>query len=165
MVLTGHVHNYQRIEFVGAGIKIPFFVIGNGGYWNLHHIGMKVGGADAETGAKLMAGVDTRHGFVTFGIDKHKIIGHLTTVPRPHESWSEAESYNEQADVFSYPADSVFLNAGQQIELLPAGGSQLPPEPAMPGSGHGRSKGKASKAKSTGKKTSRKKKKSKKKRL
>ena len=43
MVLNAHVHNYQRIELSVAGHTIPFFVIGNGGYWNLHHLGRGAG--------------------------------------------------------------------------------------------------------------------------
>ncbi|HZD88883.1 MAG TPA: metallophosphoesterase [Pseudolabrys sp.] len=130
MVLTGHVHNYQRIEFQSGSYKIPFFVIGNGGYWNLHHIASKIGNADPETGAKLMAGVDTRHGFVTFEIGRRVINGHHTTVPRPQESWSDPNAYDDQADAFSYPADPVFLADGDEIELLPANGTHLPPEDA-----------------------------------
>lgn len=134
MVLTGHVHDYQRIEYQNAGFTIPFFVIGSGGYWNLHHIATRVGNADPETGAKLMSGFDTRHGFVTFEISKRVINGHFTTVPRPQESWSDPNAFNDQADAFSYPADPLFLASGQSISFLPTNGSHLPPTPA-PASG------------------------------
>jgi hypothetical protein len=37
MVLTAHVHNYQRIERgIVAGTQTPFLVVGNGGYFHLH---------------------------------------------------------------------------------------------------------------------------------
>lgn len=166
MVLTGHVHNYQRIEFTSGDIKIPFFVIGCGGYWHLHKIAVPAGDSDPETGAKLMAGADTRHGFVTFEIGKRAIEGHFTTVPRPHESWSRPDAYNDQADRFSYPAEPVFLKDGQDVELLPAAGTHLPPEPTAPGprrtrTSHTRSKRKTTRTKST---TSTKRKRSRKKR-
>lgn len=140
LVLTGHVHNYQRIEYENAGFKIPFFVIGGGGYWNLHHIATRVGNADPETGAKLMSGFDTRHGFVTFEISKRVINGHYTTVPRPQESWSDPNAFNDQADAFSYPADPMFLADGQEFSLLPPNGSQLPPATGSARSGSSRSK-------------------------
>jgi len=38
MVLSAHVHNYQRIERQLGEHTVPFFVIGSGGYWNLHHL-------------------------------------------------------------------------------------------------------------------------------
>jgi hypothetical protein len=125
MVLSGHVHNYQRIELQTAGHTIPFFVIGNGGYWNLHHLGSPPGYADPETTAKLLAGVDDRHGFMTFDIGRKVINGHFTTVPRPQESWSNPKAFNEQFDVFSYPATPMRLAAGQQVALLPATGSHV----------------------------------------
>ncbi len=166
MVLTGHVHNYQRIEFTSGKIKIPFFVIGCSGYWNLHHIGMETGGADSETGAMLMSGVDTRHGFVTFEISQNTIDGRFTTVPRPQESWSDADVFNDRADHFSYPADPVFLGDGQTIDLLPANGTHLPPERPMRGSrGTGnRSRTARSKTNTSRKKKARKKQKGRKKR-
>jgi len=39
LVLTGHVHNYQRVNrVIGDGDPVPFIVAGNGGYHNLHHL-------------------------------------------------------------------------------------------------------------------------------
>src|SRR5262249_33787331 len=64
MVLTAHVHNYQRIELDRGGTPLPFFVIGSGGYWNLHHLGAAPGYKDPETEAELKAGIDNRHGFM-----------------------------------------------------------------------------------------------------
>ena len=128
MVLTAHVHNYQRIELHAAGATVPFFVIGNGGYWNLHHLASHPGYQDPHTGAKLIAAIDDRHGFMTFEIGKTAINGHFTTVPRPQESWSDPKGYNPNFDVFSYPAAPAFLMAGQQVTLVPAGGLNLAPQ-------------------------------------
>ncbi|HEY0418102.1 MAG TPA: metallophosphoesterase [Acetobacteraceae bacterium] len=128
MVLAAHVHNYQRIELHVGGAVVPFFVIGNGGYWNLHKLASQPGYQDPQTGAKLIAAVDDRHGFMTLEITKSVINGHFTTVPRPQESWSDPKGYNPNFDVFSYPAAPVFLKTGQQATLAPEGGSNVAPQ-------------------------------------
>ena len=140
MVLSAHVHDYQRIELRTAKRTIPFFVIGNGGYWNLHHLAAKPGYQDPETEAKLIAGVDSHHGFMTFEIGAKVINGNFTTVPRPQDSWSDPNAYNIAFDVFSYPAAPIMLDAGEQIVLVPPTGSHVAPHQghdAPPPSGHG----------------------------
>ena len=127
MVLSAHVHNYQRIEATVAGHTVPFLVIGNGGYWNLHHLAAAPGFRDDQTGAVLKAGVDSRHGFMTFEIGRSTINGHMTTVPRPQESWTDAQGYNASFDVFNYPAAPLFLSRGQTATLLPPDGTHVPP--------------------------------------
>ena len=127
MVLSGHVHNYQRIEMQSGDIKIPFFVIGIGGYWNLHHVASPVGYSDPETGAKLLSATDKRHGYVTFEISPHVINEHFTSVPRPQESWSDPNAYDKEADVFSYSADPIFLPDGEEFVLVPPNGTHVPP--------------------------------------
>ncbi len=158
MVLTGHVHNYQRIEMQSGAIKIPFFVIGNGGYWNLHHVASPVGYSDPETGAKLLSATDKRHGYVTFEISQNVINGHFTTVPRPQESWSDPNAYNDQADVFSYSAEPIFLAAGEDFVLVPPNGSHVPP---TTDAGGAPKKAKPAKAKKSKKKSAKKAKKKK----
>jgi hypothetical protein len=134
MVLNAHVHNYQRIELAVLGHTLPFFVIGNGGYWNLHHLGAANGYKDPETEAELMASIDSRHGFMTFEISPKVINGHFTTVPRPQESWTDAQAYNASFDVFSYSALPMFLKDGEQVTLVPADGSNVAPhvDPTAP---------------------------------
>ena len=131
MVLSAHVHNYQRIELqVGGksgGHLIPFFVIGNGGYWNLHHMAAANGYRDPETEARLVASLDSRHGFMTFEISDSVINGHFTTVPRPQESWTDAQAYNASFDVFSYSSVPAFLAAGETVTLIPPDGTNVPP--------------------------------------
>jgi hypothetical protein len=127
MVLSAHVHNYQRIERVLDGHTIPFFVIGNGGYWNLHHLAAAPGYKDPQTEAELMAGIDSRHGFMTFEISDSVINGHMTTVPRPQESWTDANAYNATFDVFNYTSTPLFLSRGAQVALVPPDGTQVPP--------------------------------------
>ncbi len=127
MVLGAHVHNYQRIEKTLAGHTVPFLVIGNGGYWNLHHLAAAAGYRDPETEAALVAGIDSRHGFMTFDISEKVINGHFTTVPRPQESWSDPQAYNATFDVFSYSAQPMMLADGETVTLVPPDGSHIPP--------------------------------------
>ena len=82
-MLSAHVHNHQRIERQLDGHAIPFFIIGNGDYWNLHRLAAVNGYCDPETGARLIASINSRHGFMTFEISDSVINGHLRTMPRP----------------------------------------------------------------------------------
>ena len=127
LVLNAHVHNYQRIELKLGARTLPFLVIGNGGYWNLHHLGAAPGYQDPDTMAVLKAGIDSRHGFMTFEIGDKVINGHFTTVPRPQESWTDAQAYNAAFDVFSYSALPMTLADGEQVTLAPADGTALAP--------------------------------------
>jgi hypothetical protein len=134
MVLNAHVHNYQRIEQQAGAITIPFFVIGGGGYWNLHQLAAAQGYKDPETGARLISAIDSRHGFMTFEISDTVINGNYTTVPRPQESWTDPQAYNASFDVFSYPATPVFLAKGENVTLVPPDGTNIPPhlDPSQP---------------------------------
>ena len=96
---------------------MPFFVIGNGGYYNLHYLNVAVGHEDAQSGARLVGGVDSRHGFATIEVTAERIDGFFTTVPRPQESWSNPAGYVE-ADRFSYTAKPIRLAEGQRLQLL-----------------------------------------------
>jgi hypothetical protein len=107
-----------------AGHTIPFFVTGNGGYWNLHHVGAAPGYINPETEAKLVAWIDSRHGFMTFEINDKVINGHFTTVPRPQASRTDAQAYNAHFDVFSYTAAPLFLPEEQTVTLVPQHGAQ-----------------------------------------
>jgi hypothetical protein len=127
MVLNAHVHNYQRIERRVGTHVVPFFVIGNGGYWNLHHLAAANGYRDPETEAALIASIDSRHGFMTFEISDSVINGHFTTVPRPQESWTDAQSFNASFDVFSYSSVPAFLKDGETVTLVPTDGTNIPP--------------------------------------
>jgi acid phosphatase type 7 len=117
LILTAHVHNYQRIEKQVGARTLPLLVIGNGGYWNLHGLTVAPGHQDANTNARLVAGCDYRHGFTTIEVTHNRIDGFFTTVPRPQESWSEAAGYRT-FDTFSYPALPIRLDDGESIELL-----------------------------------------------
>jgi hypothetical protein len=127
LVLTAHVHNYQRIELAAGGHTLPIFVIGNGGYHNMHKLSASPGYKDPETMAELIAAIDTQFGFMTFEISKNVINGHFTVVPNAGGSWSDPTQYNQSFDVFSYTAAPLFVPKGQTITLVPEDGSNLPP--------------------------------------
>ena len=116
LILTAHVHNFQRIEKTTGTKTIPFLVIGNGGYWHLHALSAEPGHRDSETGVSLVAGIDDRHGFVTLEVTSERIDGFFTTVPRAQESWAHSEQY-KRADAFSYDARPIRLASGEMLRL------------------------------------------------
>jgi hypothetical protein len=112
MVLTAHVHDYQRFErdLVGDS-PTPFLVIGHGGYYNLHGLTAKPGTTDEETQAKLIAANDTQHGYVIFTVDANEISGVMNLA----EDTKRPAKAN--ADKFSYPAGAIFLPSGASVSL------------------------------------------------
>src|SRR5215469_16440145 len=96
LVLSGHVHDYQRIEkTIAPDGPTPFIVSGNGGYHNLHKIHSNVGDAAPDSGAVLTYATDKAWGFVTLSIDAKTISGVTTEVDR--------NGSVHQGDSFSYP--------------------------------------------------------------
>jgi hypothetical protein len=93
LVLTGHVHNYQRFTRTYAGREIPYLVAGAGGYWHLHRVA-KHEGEELPQPWKVpdkdltldRYSVD-RHGFLTLTATATTLRGDYRTVPRPQESW------------------------------------------------------------------------------
>jgi hypothetical protein len=109
LVLSGHVHNYQRFSVPKAGGKaLTFIVAGAGGYPNLHNMA-NVNGApppipwtDPGSGATLESyNQEQRHGFLRLTVSKTGIAGVYTTVPRPQESWSAGPV--QAIDTFTIP--------------------------------------------------------------
>jgi len=93
MVLTGHVHNYQRFTRKINNRDVPYIVAGAGGYWFLHNINTP-GAANLKTPAHtpfkdvvLEKYAEDRHGFLRITIDmqKKELTGNYFTVPRAHE--------------------------------------------------------------------------------
>ncbi len=119
MVLSAHVHNYQRIEReIVKGTQTPFMVMGMGGYYHLH--GMNVTGSahgksttahDTATGARLIASNHDNHGYTTLTVDSQNISGVVTLV--------EERKYPAEPkfDTFSYPAKALKLPDGVTVSL------------------------------------------------
>jgi hypothetical protein len=110
-VLTGHVHNYQRIERpIVPGTVTPFFVAGNGGYYHLHTLNAKPGAVDTDTQAHLIVGDDKNHGYMTLTVTATEITGTVTRVDK-------AGVAHAGADTFAYAATAQFLPDGAVISL------------------------------------------------
>ncbi|HLJ02749.1 MAG TPA: metallophosphoesterase [Solirubrobacteraceae bacterium] len=81
LILTGHVHDYQRFTWELGGHSIPTIVIGNSGYHNLHQLA-----SDAKPGLKVAPGVTfefgeaSEYGFLTLTVSAGTITGSYTGV-------------------------------------------------------------------------------------
>jgi len=108
LVLSGHVHNYQRFtKTYSSGHQLPYIVAGAGGYWHLHNVDTKakpiyVPNNSFFPNVILEEFNDNRHGFMRITIEKkgktRTLKGEYFTVPRPQESWSAPA---ELVDYFS----------------------------------------------------------------
>jgi len=111
MVLTAHVHNYQRIEqTVAGGITIPFIVSGNGGYYNLHKLNAAPGSSDPDNNATLIAADDQNHGYMTLTVDAKNVSGAVTSV-------NDSTGAATPLDQFAYTAAALPLPAGATVSL------------------------------------------------
>ena len=111
LVLTGHVHDYQRIEqTIAPGGRTPFIVCGNGGYHNLHSIHSKPGDKAPDTGAILIYGQDKKWGFLSLTIDDKTISGVSTEVDKNGAA--------SKGDTFDYPTAAVILDDPKSVPTL-----------------------------------------------
>lgn len=70
LILTAHVHNYQRVERALVPGKItPFLVAGLGGYYHLHGMNADDGTTDDQTQAHLVTSDARHHGYLTLTVD------------------------------------------------------------------------------------------------
>jgi hypothetical protein len=102
-VLTAHVHNFQRFTRKFGKKSVPYFVLGAGGYHNLHGMLKAEDGGDLRVPClvsqdpmlRLEDYMPSRHGFSRITASKDELLFEYFTVPRPHESWSKpAERYD-----------------------------------------------------------------------
>jgi acid phosphatase type 7 len=81
MVMSGHVHDYQRFSRTYGGKKITYLVIGNSGYHNLHRFAKDAkAGEEIESGVTFEYGEDRKYGFVRLTVSGGKISGEFTGV-------------------------------------------------------------------------------------
>ncbi|MFL5896899.1 MAG: metallophosphoesterase family protein [Solirubrobacterales bacterium] len=81
LVLSGHVHNYQRFSRDRGGEEIPYIVVGNSGYHNLHHFAKGSNpGEEIGQGVTFEFGDQTQYGFLELTISDGKISGEYTGV-------------------------------------------------------------------------------------
>jgi len=115
MVLTGHVHNYQRIEkHIVEKIATPFLVAGAGGYYHLHGMTADTGHVDHDLGAKLIAHDQYHHSYVTLTVDQENITGVMTPIA---ETGSKNHKTDAKPDDFSYSAKLLKLPQGTTVSL------------------------------------------------
>ena len=98
IVLSGHVHNYQRFtRTLSNGSQLPYIVAGAGGYWNLHKVETKANPVTVPNSTFFPDVVlenfcDDRFGFLRITIENNAgartLKGEYLTVPRLQESWS-----------------------------------------------------------------------------
>ncbi len=111
LVMSGHVHNYQRIEqAIVADAPTPFIVTGNGGYHNLHAIHTDVGQPAKDRGAVLKYETHKSWGFITMTIDQDTISGETTEVDRAGNV--------TKGDSFSYSARAIILADPKSVPTL-----------------------------------------------
>jgi acid phosphatase type 7 len=111
LVLSGHVHDYQRIEqTIVESQPTPFIVTGNGGYHNLHSVHGAVGDAAPDSGAVLRYFQDKKWGFLTLTIDRDKITGVGTEVDR--------DGNVANGDEFEYPTAALRLADPKSVPTL-----------------------------------------------
>ncbi len=112
IVLTAHVHNYQRIEHpISGSARTPFLVVGTGGYYNLHALNASPGTTDPTTNATLVAADDQHWGYLTLSADAQNISGKVTLVANAGEAGST------ETDLFSYSAAAQYLAPGATASL------------------------------------------------
>jgi hypothetical protein len=110
LVLSGHVHDYQRIEqTIAPDGPTPFIVTGNGGYHNLHAVHSKPGDKAQDSGAVLKYAAVT-WGFVTLTVDKKAISGVTVEVDRNGTA--------TETDKFSYSAEPIKLADPKSVPTL-----------------------------------------------
>jgi hypothetical protein len=86
MVLSGHVHNYQRFTRTIAGKRVPYIVAGAGGYHNLHKMAKAAGGGvlklpfTASADCELEAFCDDQWGFLRLSLTPGQITGEYIAV-------------------------------------------------------------------------------------
>lgn len=96
LVLSGHVHDYQRFTrtITGTETTLPYVVIGNSGYHNLHKLAPGVGtGAQLADGVVFEAGDDSHWGFLTMTSDGTQLQAEYTSVAADGTVSSGADSF------------------------------------------------------------------------
>ena len=101
MVMSGHVHDYQRFSRTSGGRQVPYIVSGNGGYHNLHQLARGAAhGQELATGVTFEFGDASRYGFLKLAVSGHTISGEYVGVkPGTMPDGSDAQ-ITAQVDTF-----------------------------------------------------------------
>ncbi|MHB1568045.1 MAG: metallophosphoesterase family protein [Solirubrobacteraceae bacterium] len=100
LVLSGHVHNYQRFTrtLPDTGRELSYVVIGNGGYHNLHRLAPgAVAGAELRAGVVFEAGDDSHWGYLSLVADGATIRGEYNSVSKDGAATLAVDAFTIQA--------------------------------------------------------------------
>jgi len=93
IVLSGHVHNYQRYTRQIGGRDLPFIVAGGGGYFNIYKMQSNPDGSPlevpmrmAEPGLTLENYWTDSHGYMKMRFERGKLIGEYYAVAEANQS-------------------------------------------------------------------------------
>ncbi len=92
LVLSGHVHSYQRFNRMFQGGDVPYIVCGTGGYWKLHDLPLMYGLPlpkpyhPPASDISLENYSTKNHGVLRVTVTPSKIFGEYVIVPKPHET-------------------------------------------------------------------------------
>ena len=95
LVITGHVHDYQRFTRTMAdGTTVPYIVAGNGGYHNLHRLAPgAVPGEQLADGVVFEFGDDTNWGFLSFTVDGRTLSAEYISVAKDGTVTRNADAF------------------------------------------------------------------------
>jgi hypothetical protein len=81
MVLSGHVHDYQRFTRTIGQSQVPYIISGNGGYHNLHQLASGASpGDEVAPGVVYDFGDASQYGFLKFTVSGQNISGEYVGV-------------------------------------------------------------------------------------
>jgi len=95
LVLSGHVHDYQRFtRTMPSGGTLPYIVIGNGGYHNLHKLAAgATPGEQLADGVVFEAGDDANWGFMSLTSNGTSITAEYISVAKDGTVTQNADSF------------------------------------------------------------------------
>lgn len=95
LVLTGHVHNYQRFQrTLPSGKQVTYIVNGAGGYRNLHSMASGAAPGLQVTADTVLKAFDaTTWGYLTLTVTSGQVSGTYTQVTRDGQVTSPADSF------------------------------------------------------------------------
>jgi hypothetical protein len=94
LVMSGHVHDYQRFVRTIGGKQVPYIVIGNSGYHNLHHLAHDAqNGMQVSNDVTFEFGDDKSWGFLELTLDGTTISGSYTAVTKAGDTTPGADTF------------------------------------------------------------------------
>jgi len=148
LILSGHVHNYQRFTNVMSGpkgqLQIPCIVAGAGGYTNLGKL-QKIGGAFPTTPLKISSDLtletydQTNFGFLRLEVSKTQILGTYTSAPYDPSGAAPAsvvkDSFTIDLTRNTVTTGAAKGSGGPAKPPKPGGKNPKPAKPAKPPKG------------------------------